>query len=42
MTRIVCPKCEASIEGERPFQAHMEEEHPGHRASVGFGHTLEQ
>ena len=42
MTRVVCPKCDASIEQPEAFEDHMAKEHPGVPTSLGFGHTLEQ
>lgn len=36
---IVCPKCDASFQGEREFEAHMHEQHSP-RAALGFGHTM--
>lgn len=41
MPRIICPKCDVALEKEGDFEAHMESEHPLHRASLGFGHTLQ-
>lgn len=40
MTRIVCPKCDASLTEQEAFEAHMAAEHPAARAALGFGHTL--
>lgn len=40
MTKMVCPKCDASIEQPQTFEDHMAREHPGVPASLGFGHTL--
>lgn len=41
MTKVVCPKCDATI-AEPSFEDHMAKEHPGVPAPLGFGHTLEQ
>ena len=40
MSRIICPKCDATLAEGEAFEAHMSEQHPGVPASLGFGHTM--
>jgi hypothetical protein len=40
MTRIICPKCDATMEEAGAFEAHMTSEHPDPPAPLGFGRTL--